>query len=57
MTFVIGHVLRDEQRLYPVRRETGISRESSSAASKDKGHIESDNRNFLRDLEQFVVGN
>jgi len=42
---------------YPVRRETGISRESPYDASKGRGHIESDNRNFLRDLEQFVVGN
>jgi hypothetical protein len=39
---------------YPVRRETGIARESRFDAAKGKGHLKSDNHNFLRDLKQFI---
>jgi Putative DNA-binding domain len=39
---------------YPVRRETGIKRESRDNLAMPKSHMKSDNYDFLRDLEQLV---
>jgi hypothetical protein len=41
---------------YPIRRETGLTRVSSFDVVKEKAHVKNDNRDFLRDLEQFIRG-
>jgi len=42
---------------YPVRRETGISRVSREDVPVGKLHLKSDNRDFMRELAQFVRDN
>lgn len=42
------------QFTYPVRRETGISRESRRDIDSAKQHYKSDNHDFMEKLEQFV---
>jgi hypothetical protein len=42
---------------YPVRRETGINRVSREDVPIGKLHLKSDNRDFMRELDQFVRDN
>jgi hypothetical protein len=42
------------QFTYPVRRETGISRESRRDIDSAKQHLKSDSHDFMEKLEQFV---
>jgi predicted HTH transcriptional regulator len=42
---------------YPVRRETGITRVSREDVPIGKLHLKSDNRDFMRELTQFVQDN
>ena len=42
------------QFTYPVRRETGISRESRRDIDNAKTHAKSDSNDFMEKLEQFV---
>ncbi len=44
----------DGQYTYPVRRETGISREGRNNVPVGKLHLESDNRDFMHQLRQFI---
>jgi hypothetical protein len=45
------------QFTYPVRRETGISRESRRHIDGEKTHAKSDDHDFMEKLEQFVKDN
>lgn len=51
---VVG--VRDEhgRYTYPVRRETGLRRETRDALLTPKLHMKSDNHDFLAELEQFA---
>ena len=42
---------------YPVRRETGIDRVSKFHLATRKTHMKSDNHDFVRELNQFVLDN
>ena len=42
---------------YPVRRETGIARVSQSELSHVKVHMNSDNHDFVKELNQFILDN
>lgn len=44
----------DGQYTYPVRRETGISREGRNNVPVGKLHLKSDNRDFMHQLRQFI---
>jgi hypothetical protein len=47
----------DGHYTYPVRRETGVQRVSREELVKPKFDIKSDNYDFLRELNQFILEN
>ena len=54
---VVGVRGPNGQYTYPVRRDTGLERESPRQIDEAKRHMKSDNHDFLSELAKFVDEN